>query len=69
MNLHEDNEVFSELIAVTAAAKKLPEIYVEKDYWVTRALKYLSTSAHFDQVVFKGGTSLSKRNGVRVNIQ
>lgn len=60
MNLHEDNEVFSELIAVTAAAKKLPEIYVEKDYWVTRALKYLSTSAHFDQVVFKGGTSLSK---------
>ncbi len=60
MRLHEDNEVFSELVAMTAETIGLPQVYVEKDYWVTRALKYLSESPHVDEVVFKGGTSLSK---------
>lgn len=60
MKLHEDNEVFSELVAVTAETIGLPQVYVEKDYWVTKALKYLSESSHVGEVVFKGGTSLSK---------
>ncbi|MCP4977975.1 MAG: nucleotidyl transferase AbiEii/AbiGii toxin family protein [Maribacter sp.] len=60
MNLHEDNEVFSELVEVTAATIGLPQVYVEKDYWITKALKHLSISPYFDDVVFKGGTSLSK---------
>ncbi len=60
MKLHEDNEVFSELVAVAAETIGLPQVYVEKDYWVTKALKYLSESAHVGEVVFKGGTSLSK---------
>jgi len=60
MNLHEDNEAFAELVEVTAASIGLPQVYVEKDYWVTKALKHLSESPHFDEVVFKGGTSLSK---------
>ncbi len=60
MKLHEDNEVFTELVAVTAETIGLPQVYVEKDYWVTKALKYLSESAHVGEVVFKGGTSLSK---------
>lgn len=60
MNLHEDNEAFSELVAAAAESIGLPEVYVEKDYWVTRALKYLSESAHAGETVFKGGTSLSK---------
>lgn len=60
MKLHEDNEVFTELVAVTAETIGLPQVYVEKDYWVTKALKYLSESAHVGDVVFKGGTSLSK---------
>lgn len=34
--------------------------FVEKDYWISLALQNLSTSKHFDSVVFKGGTSLSK---------
>ena len=38
----------------------LPQVYIEKDYWVTKALKHLSESAHVNEVVFKGGTSLSK---------
>ncbi len=60
MNLHEDGEAFAELVEVTAEAIGLPQVYVEKDYWVTKALKFLSESSHIDEVVFKGGTSLSK---------
>ncbi|VAW99555.1 hypothetical protein MNBD_GAMMA23-1872 [hydrothermal vent metagenome] len=60
MKLHEDNEVFTELVAVTAETIGLPQVYVEKDYWVTKALKHLSESTHAGDVVFKGGTSLSK---------
>lgn len=60
MNLHENNEAFSEAVQFTAERIRLPQIYVEKDYWITKALKYLSESMHVDEVVFKGGTSLSK---------
>jgi len=60
MKLHEDDEVFAELVAVTAETIGLPQVYVEKDYWVTKALKYLSESPHVGEAVFKGGTSLSK---------
>ena len=60
MNLHDDNEAFTELVAVTAETIGLPQVYVEKDYWVTKALKHLSESTHVGEVVFKGGTSLSK---------
>lgn len=60
MRLHEDTEAFSELVQATAKAVGLPEVYIEKDYWVTKALKHLSESAHVNEVVFKGGTSLSK---------
>ncbi len=38
----------------------LPQVYGEKGYWVTQSLKHLSESVHVDDVVFKGGTSLSK---------
>ena len=60
MNLHEDNEVFTELVEATATTIGLPQIYIEKDYWVTKALKHLSESDYSDKAVFKGGTSLSK---------
>ncbi|EQD61945.1 protein containing DUF1814, partial [mine drainage metagenome] len=32
---------------------------VEKDYWITEALRALATRA-FPNVIFKGGTSLTK---------
>ncbi len=60
MKLHEDAETFTELVATAATHIGLPEAYVEKDYWVTKALKYLSESEYSKDVVFKGGTSLSK---------
>lgn len=60
MNLHTNNPLFQD--AVTAAAQQLniPEIYVEKDYWVTVALHTIFHSAVADDAVFKGGTALSK---------
>ena len=60
MNLHEDEEAFSEFVQVAAETFGLPQVYVEKDYWVTKALKHLSESDYVDDVVFKGETSLSK---------
>lgn len=60
MTLHKDKNLFSDVIEVTAEAMKIPEVYVEKDYWLCYLLKNLSLSSYKTQVVFKGGTSLSK---------
>ncbi len=60
MRLHDDPDTFAELVAFAAERIGLPEVYVEKDYWVTNALKHLSASPHAQYAVFKGGTSLSK---------
>ena len=48
--------------AIVAAADyfQIPEIFIEKDYWVTYALHQLFHSEVKDLIVFKGGTSLSK---------
>jgi len=60
MNLHENQKEFSELITLTSSYFKISPVLVEKDYWVTLALRKLFESDMADQVVFKGGTSLSK---------
>ena len=60
MTLHQNKELFSELLIQTAQMIGLPEVYIEKDYWVTYVLKRLSDSPYVDRAIFKGGTSLSK---------
>ena len=60
MNLHESPDAFAEFIQTTAQTYSIPEVYVEKDYWVTKALQRLSESEFADDFVFKGGTALSK---------
>jgi hypothetical protein len=60
MNLHENIKLFKQAIQFTAKELGLPEIYVEKDYWVTLALHTIFTSDVRDSVIFKGGTSLAK---------
>ena len=62
--LHDKPEVFRELIRATANHMKIPELYIEKDYWITHGLKCLHESELSDSVVFKGGTSLSKAHGI-----
>lgn len=60
MILHKDLENFKALISLTAKDMGILEFYIEKDYWVTYILKKLSSSSFKNEVVFKGGTSLSK---------
>lgn len=65
MNLHEDKELFSDVILRASQPKGLGGLginagFIEKDYWITRSLQQLSRSASADNAVFKGGTSLSK---------
>ncbi|MEJ2682142.1 MAG: nucleotidyl transferase AbiEii/AbiGii toxin family protein [Gammaproteobacteria bacterium] len=60
MKLHEDKDTFLDLVEGTSQAMGLPQVHVEKDYWVTNALRNLSRSDLASYAVFKGGTSLSK---------
>jgi predicted nucleotidyltransferase component of viral defense system len=50
---------FQDLLRATADDLNLPLWIVEKDYYVTRALRALQDNVG-DQFLFKGGTSLSK---------
>ena len=58
MFLHEDKELFKDVIEATAESRSQPIAIVEKDYYVTMILKLLSEEV--PDCVFKGGTSLSK---------
>jgi len=60
MRLHENRELFGDVVKATAQMMNISFLYVEKDYWVTYILKALSQSEHIEQAIFKGGTALSK---------
>lgn len=49
-----------DVLEITSAKTHLPQLAVEKDWWVTMVLKALSTTRYFKLMSFKGGTSLSK---------
>lgn len=54
---------FATLLIATAQAAGLNEQFVEKDYYVTEVLRIVA-DAYGAQVIFKGGTSLSKGWGL-----
>ncbi|KAA6351906.1 hypothetical protein EZS27_000703 [termite gut metagenome] len=60
MNLHVDDERFTTLITFAAEHFRILPAFIEKDYWITLILSKLSQSSNTENVVFKGGTSLSK---------
>jgi len=60
MKLHENKTLFRQAIQFTADQKKIPAVYVEKDYWVTYALFTVFYNEIGKDTVFKGGTALSK---------
>ncbi|MCD7954566.1 MAG: nucleotidyl transferase AbiEii/AbiGii toxin family protein [Lachnospiraceae bacterium] len=62
MFLHENREIFQDLIINAAHYTGKENTIVEKDYYITLILHNLSNT--YDNCVFKGGTSLSK--GFRV---
>ena len=58
MYLHNEIELFAEVINEASEQTGIPSAIVEKDYYVTMILKLLRTKN--SDIVFKGGTSLSK---------
>ena len=64
MKLHLNKEDFTDLIRLTSQDMNILEVYIEKDYWVCYILKNLSKSEYLENIVFKGGTSLSKAYGL-----
>lgn len=69
MKLHNDKSLFSEIITrasehpVNGGLGIKPQ-FIEKDYWITNSLSYLSKSQYKDTGIFKGGTSLSKAHAI-----
>lgn len=62
MKLHKNNEALKEFIQATSINLGIPEEYVEKDYFVSLLLKNISLE--HPNILFKGGTSLSKCYGI-----
>lgn len=60
MNLHTDTKLFRQAIQYVSDTLGIPAIYVEKDYWVTYALYKTVNAPIGNEVIFKGGTALSK---------
>ncbi len=60
MRLHENTELFKQSVRFTGQQIGLPDIYVEKDYWVTYVLNLIFSNEISTDTIFKGGTALSK---------
>lgn len=61
MNTLDTHPDFERLIDITAARIGILPIFIRKDYWVTRILRAIARDETLHrQVIFKGGTSLSK---------
>jgi hypothetical protein len=58
-----EHKSFAQAIATTAQTLALPEVFVEKDYWITEILEVIATTLP-NRCIFKGGTSLSKGWGL-----
>ncbi|WPD21389.1 MAG: nucleotidyl transferase AbiEii/AbiGii toxin family protein [Candidatus Electrothrix scaldis] len=64
MRLHEEEKLFRQAVLATAEHFGIPEIFIEKDYWVTYALHAIFHDDIGKETVFKGGTALSKCFGM-----
>jgi predicted nucleotidyltransferase component of viral defense system len=64
MKLHNEKKIFSDILRATSQHFGIKLEFVEKDYWITQVLNRLSGSIFVNEVVFKGGTSLSKGYGL-----
>ncbi len=62
MRLYQDIELFSQIINQISKEKEISEAIIEKDYFVSLILKEIEKENK--NIVFKGGTSLSKCFGL-----
>jgi hypothetical protein len=60
MKLHQNPQLFKTAVLAVAGRLNIPAIYIEKDYWVTYALRAVFSHVIGQDTVFKGGTALSK---------
>ena len=60
IKLHENSSDFAELLRLSAEKFNILQVFIEKDYWLTRALQRMANNTNAEKVVFKGGTALSK---------
>lgn len=58
MKLHNDKELFIQAVDSASRYFKMPQAIIEKDYYVTLVLRELTRRV--PELIFKGGTSLSK---------
>lgn len=57
-NLHNDKEAFNDILIAASNALGIEMAIVEKDYYVSLLLKEINKN--YPDIIFKGGTSLSK---------
>ncbi len=60
MNLHKDKDDFFALVNLASEHFNIPETAIKKDYYITLILNNLQESELSNELIFKGGTSLSK---------
>jgi len=65
MNLHDNKLLYAEIIDAASRPKEQGGLgilapFIEKDYWITRALKLMGEADTLGKATFKGGTSLTK---------
>lgn len=60
MKLALNKNLFHDIIRASSQYLKIREEFIEKDYWITDTLCQLSNTKFSNNVVFKGGTSLTK---------
>lgn len=63
MYLHQNDIYFRDAVLTASNMFSIPTALVEKDYYVFLLLKHIAATVG-DEVVFKGGTSLSKAWGI-----
>ena len=56
--LHKDREIFEDILLRVSAEYGIDAAIIEKDYYVTLLLKNIAGLV--PEIIFKGGTSLSK---------
>ncbi len=69
MRLHENLQLFKDAVIsasqpISAGGLGIPQVFIEKDYWICRSLKLMAENDPNQSTVFKGGTSLSKAYGI-----
>ncbi|MDR2467291.1 MAG: hypothetical protein LBD35_07850 [Prevotellaceae bacterium] len=65
MNLHENKTLFLDLIHTVSDTLDLDEVYVEKDYWITRSLQRIEKLASLFRFSFSSDPRVALASKIR----